>query len=135
MGRIILCVGCVALLPAVAWAQAVDVRPPGLPPSAAAGAAPERPAADAASVQPGADAAGKAADAPAATATATPPGGLFAPAQIEQRRTGNRVTEIVVTPAGTHYSYVITNREGQRALSPLDASGGLSLPRFLKLDF
>jgi hypothetical protein len=55
--------------------------------------------------------------------------------RIEQRRTGNRVTEIVVTPAGSTRSYVIVNREGQRPLSPQELSAGLSTPRFLRFDF
>jgi hypothetical protein len=56
-------------------------------------------------------------------------------ARIEQRRQGNRVVDITVTPAGSTRSYVIINREGQRPLSVQDLSAGLSTPRFFRLDF
>jgi len=56
-------------------------------------------------------------------------------ARIEQRRQGNRVVEVTVTPAGSTRSYTIVNREGQRPLSVQDLSSGLSTPRFLKFDF
>ena len=56
-------------------------------------------------------------------------------AKIEQRRQGNRVVEITVTPAGSMRSYTIINREGQRPLSVQDLSAGLSTPRFFKFDF
>jgi hypothetical protein len=55
--------------------------------------------------------------------------------QIDQRRRGNRVTEIVVTPAGSTRSYVIVNREGERPLWTEELSAGLSTPRLLRLDF
>ncbi|MCX8005235.1 MAG: hypothetical protein N2688_09810 [Burkholderiaceae bacterium] len=55
--------------------------------------------------------------------------------RIEQRRQGNRVVEIVVTPAGSTASYVIVNREGRPPLSTQELSSGLSLPRFLRFDF
>jgi hypothetical protein len=65
-----------------------------------------------------------------------PPARVRAPETvIEQRRQGNRVVEIVVTPAGATYSYVIKNREGMRPLSPQELSAGLSTPRFLRFDF
>jgi hypothetical protein len=85
---------------------------------------------------------------PAAPATEIPPlaeprdDELLAPARdtsrearIEQRRQGNRIVEIVVTPAGSTASYVIVNREGRPPLSNQELSSGLSLPRFLRLDF
>jgi outer membrane receptor protein involved in Fe transport len=56
-------------------------------------------------------------------------------ARIEQRRQGNRVVELTVTPAGSTRSYVIVNREGQRPLSVQELSAGLSTPRFLRFDF
>ena len=56
-------------------------------------------------------------------------------ARIEQRRQGNRVVDITVTPAGSTRSYTIINREGQRPLSVQDLSAGLSTPRFFRLDF
>jgi hypothetical protein len=55
--------------------------------------------------------------------------------RIEQRRQGNRIVEVTVTPAGTTRSYTIVNREGQRPLSVQELSAGLSTPRFFKLDF
>jgi len=67
---------------------------------------------------------------------------LLAPAKhvssetrIEQVRQGNRVKEIIVTPAGTTNSYVILNREGRPPLSTQELSSGLSTPRFLHFDF
>jgi hypothetical protein len=56
-------------------------------------------------------------------------------ARIEQRRQGNRIVEIVVTPAGSTASYVIVNREGRPPLSNQELSSGLSLPRFLRFNF
>lgn len=55
--------------------------------------------------------------------------------RIEQRRQGNRVVEITVTPAGATRSYTIVNREGQRPNSVQELSSGLSTPRFLKFEF
>lgn len=107
------------------------------------------PTAAAGSATPGAE---RAAAPPPAAATAVQPGApRSAPAEpadwplarelaaatplIEQRRVGNRVVEIIVTPAGSTRSYSILNREGQRPVAPQDLSGGLSTPRFLRLDF
>jgi hypothetical protein len=56
-------------------------------------------------------------------------------AKIVQRRQGNRVVELTVTPAGSTRSYTIVNRDGQRPLSVQDLGSGLSTPRFFKLDF
>lgn len=65
-----------------------------------------------------------------------PPAHKTAPdTRIEQRRQGNRIVEITVTPAGGSRSYTIVNREGQRPLSVQELSSGLSTPRFFKLDF
>ncbi len=55
--------------------------------------------------------------------------------RIEQRRQGNRIVELTVTPAGSNRSYLIVNREGQRPLSVQELSAGLSTPRFIKFDF
>jgi len=55
--------------------------------------------------------------------------------RIEQRRRANRVVEVVVTPAGSTTSYVIVNREGARPLSQQELAAGLSVPRFLRIDF
>jgi hypothetical protein len=65
-----------------------------------------------------------------------PPARAVSPeTRIEQRRQGNRIVEVTVTPAGTTRSYTIVNREGQRPLSVQELSSGLSTPRFLKFDF
>lgn len=65
-----------------------------------------------------------------------PPARQVAPeTRIEQKRQGNRVVEIVVTPKGSSSSYVIVNREGRPPLSNQELSSGLSTPRFLRFDF
>jgi hypothetical protein len=65
-----------------------------------------------------------------------PPARATEPAtRIEQRRQGNRVAEIVVTPAGSTRSYVIVNREGQQPLWQHELSGSLSTPRLFRIDF
>ena len=59
-------------------------------------------------------------------------------ARIQQIRKGNRVDEIVVTPAGQTYSYTIQNREAQRPISPSgmpSGSSALSIPSFFKFEF
>jgi hypothetical protein len=106
---------CVPLLLfAAAHAQPVP-RPPA---ATALDAPPAMPAADAA----------EPADLPPARVTS-------AETRIEQRRQGNRIVELTVTPAGSTRSYVIVNREGQRPLSVQELSAGLSTPRFFKLEF
>jgi hypothetical protein len=55
--------------------------------------------------------------------------------RIEQRRAGNRVVEVTVTPAGSTRSYTIVNREGQRPANVQELSSGLSTPRFFKFEF
>jgi hypothetical protein len=55
--------------------------------------------------------------------------------RIDQRRRGNRVVELTVTPAGSTRSYTIVNREGQRPLGADELSAGLSTPRFFRFDF
>lgn len=55
--------------------------------------------------------------------------------RIDQRRVGNRVIEITVTPAGSTRSYTVQNREGQRPLSVHELSSGLSVPNFFRLEF
>ena len=65
-----------------------------------------------------------------------PPARQAAPeTRIEQKRQGNRVIEIVVTPQGSTSSYVIVNREGRPPLTTQELSSGLSTPRFLRFDF
>ena len=55
--------------------------------------------------------------------------------RIEQFRTSNRITEVVVTPAGTSRSYSMTNREGRQPLGTTQMSPGLSVPNFFKFEF
>ena len=55
--------------------------------------------------------------------------------RIEQKRQGNRIVEIIVTPQGQSNSYVIVNREGRPPLTTQELSSGLSTPRFLRFDF
>ncbi len=55
--------------------------------------------------------------------------------RIEQYRTSNRISEVVVTPAGTSRSYSMTNREGRQPLGTTQMSPGLSVPNFFKLEF
>ena len=55
--------------------------------------------------------------------------------RIEQFRTSNRISEVVVTPAGTSRSYSMTNREGRQPLGTTQMSPGLSVPNFFKLEF
>lgn len=54
---------------------------------------------------------------------------------IEQKRRGNRVVEVIVTPAGTSRSYTMTNRVGEPPLRPGELSSGLSTPDFFKFEF
>ncbi len=55
--------------------------------------------------------------------------------RIEQLRTSNRVSEIVVTPAGTSRSYSMTNREGQQPFGTTQMGPGLSVPNFFRFEF
>ena len=65
-----------------------------------------------------------------------PPARHAAPeTRIEQKRQGNRVVEIIVTPQGSVNSYVIVNREARLPLTTQELSSGLSTPRFLRFDF
>lgn len=61
------------------------------------------------------------------------PAGTGAEARVEQRRQGNRIVEVIVTPAGAAHSYVMINQEGQRPRSVQDLGSGLSLPQFLRI--
>ena len=48
----------------------------------------------------------------------------------------NRVSEVIVTPAGQSRSYVMHNREGQQPFSTTQmGSGGLSVPMFFRFEF
>ncbi|MFN9212509.1 MAG: hypothetical protein ACK6C0_02880 [Betaproteobacteria bacterium] len=55
--------------------------------------------------------------------------------RVEQVREGNRVVEVIVTPALTQRSYFMFNREGQRPLSPGGDRPNLSTPQFFKFEF
>jgi hypothetical protein len=54
---------------------------------------------------------------------------------IEQKRRGNRVVEVIVTPAGMSRSYTMTNRVGEPPLRAGELSSGLSTPDFFKIEF
>jgi hypothetical protein len=55
--------------------------------------------------------------------------------RIEQTRRPGMVTEVVVTPADSQRSYVMTSREGRQTNSVTEATPGLSLPQLLRFDF
>jgi hypothetical protein len=73
----------------------------------------------------------------AAVAEAPRPQGALAPREtrIEQRRVGNRVVEVIVTPAGGTRSYSMANRPLRQAQPTQPSGSGLSTPSFLKFDF
>ena len=55
--------------------------------------------------------------------------------RIEQFRTSNRISEVVVTPAGSSRSYSMTNNEGRQPLGTTQMNPGLSVPNFFKFEF
>lgn len=55
--------------------------------------------------------------------------------RIEQYRTSNRVSEVVVTPAGSSRSYSMTNREGKQPFGTTQMTPGLSVPNFFRFEF
>ena len=55
--------------------------------------------------------------------------------RIDQYRTSNRISEVIVTPAGTSRSYSMTNREGRQPLGTTQMSPGLSVPNFFRFEF
>ena len=55
--------------------------------------------------------------------------------RIEQHRTSNRISEVIVTPAGTSRSYTMTNREGKQPLGTTQMTPGLSVPNFFRFEF
>ncbi|MDQ3188233.1 MAG: hypothetical protein M3Q28_04945 [Pseudomonadota bacterium] len=55
--------------------------------------------------------------------------------RIEQLRTSNRVSEVIVTPAGTTRSYTMTNREGKQPFGTTQMTPGLSVPNFFRFEF
>jgi hypothetical protein len=125
--------------PLPAATKANDPQPAAPPPAADAPAAPSAsPGGSPSAANPLTAAPTPRIDGPDAdVANPLPPAKKTSPeTKIEQRRQGNRVVEIVVTPAGSTRSYVIENREGKQPLSPQsDLSGGLSTPRFLQFEF
>ena len=55
--------------------------------------------------------------------------------RIEQYRTSNRVSEVIVTPAGSSRSYSMTNREGKQPFGTTQMTPGLSVPNFFRFEF
>jgi hypothetical protein len=55
--------------------------------------------------------------------------------RIEQMHQSNRVSEVVVTPAGQSRSYVMQNREGQQPFGTTQMNSGLSVPMFFRFEF
>lgn len=54
---------------------------------------------------------------------------------VDEIRTGNRVSEIRVTPALGGHTYTITNREGRQPITATGGSNSLSLPKFFTFEF
>ena len=55
--------------------------------------------------------------------------------RIEQLHQSNRVSEVIVTPAGQSHSYVMHNREGRQPFGTTQMSSGLSVPMFFRFEF
>ena len=55
--------------------------------------------------------------------------------RIQQVYTSNRVSEVIVTPAGQTHSYVMLNREGRQPYGTTDLNSGLSVPMFFRFEF
>ena len=55
--------------------------------------------------------------------------------RIQQNYTSNRVSEVIVTPAGQTHSYVMYNREGRQPYGTTQVNSGLSVPMFLRIEF
>jgi hypothetical protein len=55
--------------------------------------------------------------------------------RIEQVRTSNRISEVIVTPGLGTPSFVMTNRDGRQPLTQTDMGGGLSVPKFFRWEF
>lgn len=55
--------------------------------------------------------------------------------RIEQLRTSNRISEVIVTPRGAPFSYTMTNREGRQPFGTSQMSPGLSVPKFFRFEF
>jgi hypothetical protein len=55
--------------------------------------------------------------------------------QIEQKRIGRRVAEVIVTPAGFTYHYTMIHLDDQDPGTLLQPHPELSVPRFFRIDF
>jgi hypothetical protein len=55
--------------------------------------------------------------------------------RIEQVHVSNRVSEVIVTPAGQSRGYVMYNREGQQPYGTTQLNSGLSVPMFFRFEF
>lgn len=55
--------------------------------------------------------------------------------RIEQVRQGRRVTEVVISPGGYRHSYRMAAREPRSPQGPSDLGSGLSVPRFIRVQF
>ena len=55
--------------------------------------------------------------------------------RIDQYRTSNRISEVIVTPAGSSRSYSMTNREGKQPFGTTQMTPGLSVPNFFRFEF
>jgi hypothetical protein len=121
-----LMVAAATLVGAPIWAA--DDFPPPL------STAPDRPGAPAAAAVP-APAAPPSAEQPGAPAEPMP-AKAQADVQIEQKRIGRRVAEVIVTPAGFTYRYSMIHLDDQDAgTTPLNPHQELSVPRFFRIDF
>jgi hypothetical protein len=54
---------------------------------------------------------------------------------VDEIRTGNRVSEIRVTPALGGHTYTINNREGRQPITATGSPNSLSLPKFFTFEF
>ena len=142
--------GALSLVAGAAAAQSPGAPPP-LPAAPAAKPAAQKPAAPRATIQltpaerRAIDAAQDGAGKPARVEDALAPSAEdikpradddHGTTRIEQTRVSNRVTEVIVTPAGQSRSYVMNNREGQQPFGTTQMGpGGLSVPMFLRFEF
>jgi hypothetical protein len=55
--------------------------------------------------------------------------------RIEQVHVSNRVSEVIVTPAGQSRGYVMYNREGHQPYGTTQMNSGLSVPMFFRFEF
>jgi hypothetical protein len=55
--------------------------------------------------------------------------------RIQQLYSSNRVSEVIITPAGQTHSYIMVNREGRQPYGTTDLNSGLSVPMFFRFEF